>query len=294
MTINIILNPGEHTSFRSSYLKPVFEKYFSIQDFDPTTRYDTKSIFVTNMFSDPQWAKSLYDNGYKVAVDNLWELPVHTPYYRILHPNWFWYNESLWYTALGYKDLSFRPAYKKLAFVPINRVKPFRDQFINKIEELLADCIYSYKDRSLPDDIDKSNLGWERYVNPSWYSDTYFSLVVETLVSGPKFTTEKSFKPMAFRHPYIIIGQPGILSRLKHLGFETYDNLFDESYDTILNFNLRANAVIKTIKNFIKQPYDSITLEKIEHNYNLFYDRELVITKIQEEIIQPLIDFANE
>ena len=294
MTINIILNPGEHTSFRSRYLEPVFEKYFSIQDFDPSTRYDTKSIFVTNVFSDPQWAKSLYDNGCKVAVDNLWELPIHTPYYRILHPNWFWYNESLWYTALGYKDLSFRPEYKKLAFVPINKVKPFRDQFINKIEELLANCIYSYKDQSLPGDIDKSNLGWQRYVNSSWYSDTYFSLVVETLVDGQKFITEKSFKPMAFRHPYIIIGQPGILSQLKNLGFETYDNLFDESYDTILNFNSRADAVIKTIKDFIKQPYDSITLEKIEHNYSLFYDKELVITKIQEEIIQPLIDFANE
>ena len=140
----------------------------------------------------------------------------------------------------------------------------------------------------------KSN--YQRFFNPQWYDDTYFSLVVESKQQGSKpceFLSEKSFKPIAYQHPFLIVGQPGSLKKLHSLGFETYENLFDESYDDILIMNYRFDAVVKNVDNFKRQDYDSLTLEKQQHNHAHFFNKELVESKIVTEIIEPLLHYAE-
>ena len=126
----------------------------------------------------------------------------------------------------------------------------------------LDDFYYSYVERLgkyLPEDADPlfpASAGvtgqQQRYFNPMWYNDTYFSLVAETTkdLLGGTHVTEKSFKPMAYYHPFIVWGQPGTLHFLKDLGFETFENLFDESYDLIQNDQDRLSAVINNVKSF--------------------------------------------
>ena len=62
--------------------------------------------------------------------------------------------------------------------------------------------------------------------------------------------TEKSFKPIAYYHPYMIAGQKGCLQYLRNLGFETFDNMFDESYDLLENYNDRINLIAQNVKEF--------------------------------------------
>jgi hypothetical protein len=107
------------------------------------------------------------------------------------------------------------------------------------------------------------------------------------------FITEKTYKPMAFKHPFLIYGPPEILKNLKDNGFETYKNLFDESYDPITNIDDKINAIINNVDNFKQVPYDQITLDKIEHNYNHFYNKSLVLDKIKKEVIDPMIEYAE-
>ena len=45
------------------------------------------------------------------------------------------------------------------------------------------------------------------------------------------FFSEKVFKPIAFKHPFILIAPPGSLSALKSLGYKTFSGLINESYD---------------------------------------------------------------
>ena len=89
------------------------------------------------------------------------------------------------------------------------------------------------------------------------------------------------------------MAQAGTLQYLRDLGFETYGNIFDETYDNLTNPNERELKLIDIVKNYNNIPYDSLTLEKIEHNFNLFYNQTLVKDKIKKEVIEPILEYAE-
>ena len=169
-----------------------------------------------------------------------------------------------------------------------------RDKIVTTLSNRRDNFIWSYQDQLLPNDVPPTHDNYQRFFNSQWYDDTYFSLVVETEVIGnSRRPSEKSFKPIAYYHPFLLIGQYRLLKNLRRLGFETYENLFNESYDDILNFDQRLAAVIKNIDNFDPQPYDSITLDKLQYNHDHFFNQALVESKIVSEIIEPLINYAE-
>ena len=76
----------------------LLEKYFNILFYDPNVAYDKAStIVVTGLFNQNKWYQRLQNEGFKILVDNLWELPEKRSDGKFIcyTENWFWYNESL-------------------------------------------------------------------------------------------------------------------------------------------------------------------------------------------------------
>jgi hypothetical protein len=115
------------------------------------------------------------------------------------------------------------------------------------------------------------------------YTDSYFNIVLETHFdadgSGGAFLTEKTFKPIKYAQPFVIIGAPGSLQALRSLGYRTFDTVIDNSYDTIQNNTQRWIAVKSIIEQIKHDPakYFAQCLDDIIHNQQLFlsskYDR---------------------
>jgi len=86
--------------------------------------------------------------------------------------------------------------------------------------------------------------------NKRLYEDSYFSLVSETycIHSYGRFLSEKTFKPIAQSHPFIIISDSKILALLKTLGYKTFHPFIDESYDDEPNPILRIKMILKEVK----------------------------------------------
>ena len=64
------------------------------------------------------------------------------------------------------------------------------------------------------------------------YQQSWFSVVTETeMLDRPARITEKALKPLLNGHPFIVFGNPGSLALIKALGFATFPELVDESYD---------------------------------------------------------------
>jgi hypothetical protein len=105
--------------------------------------------------------------------------------------------------------------------------------------------------------------------------------------------TEKTYKPIAFFHPFIIWGQKGILNHLHNQGFESFTNLFNEDYDNRVSIDNRLKIIIDNIKFFNKVPYDSITLDKLQHNHSLFFNTELIKQRIFDEIVNPILEWVE-
>jgi hypothetical protein len=299
MKNRLVLRPNEFSSFTSWYLESFWNQFFEIEIYDLTTTYDKKhTIFIVwwmNADDDP-WCKEMRDRGYKIAVDNLWEpMTGRSDFYWIEHKFSMRWNESLWWRALGYE--SYRPN-KNLqyrAFMQIRSQKPDRDLIIDCFKNSLDSMLWSYvaRNKRLPHDTNDELQG-QRYFHPSWYDQTYCSMVIETYQEGILHVSEKSYKPIAYFHPYMIASVAGSLDRLREQGFLTFDNIFDESYDTEPNLLTRLLLIRDNLNRIdFSQGYDTETMARLQHNHDLFFDVELVKKTMTQEIVLPLLAYAE-
>lgn len=102
---------------------------------------------------------------------------------------------------------------------------------------------------------DLFNNEWgEIYLKSKTYLDTYFSLVTETVFDYPySFRTEKIAKPLAIGHPFIVASNAGYYRDLHNLGFRTFGNLVDESFDSIENNQDRMARIEQVVRDLCQQ-----------------------------------------
>jgi hypothetical protein len=110
-------------------------------------------------------------------------------------------------------------------------------------------------------------------------AESLLYLVTETVATGRRqHLTEKTFKPIALKMPFVLVGTQGSLAYLKSYGFRTFEHLWDETYDTIADDDERYNAIARTLKDLdelprrCKQRLFRAAAEVCEHNYRHFYN----------------------
>lgn len=110
----------------------------------------------------------------------------------------------------------------------------------------------------------------------TFYQQSLISIVTETnFESNDIFNTEKIFKPMVHRHPFILVGPYKTLQHLKDMGYKTFSEFWDESYDDIENPNERLLKIVelcKEIKNWdieTKKKFFYKSMHVTNHNYEL-------------------------
>ena len=92
------------------------------------------------------------------------------------------------------------------------------------------------------------NTWGDAIVNPRCYTDTWFSVVTETIYDYPHtFRTEKIWKPMLMAHPFVVMANSGYLQSLRDAGFRTFNHVIDERYDQIDCPHTRAERIIDTV-----------------------------------------------
>lgn len=112
---------------------------------------------------------------------------------------------------------------------------------------------------------------------PEHYDDSYCHLVLETLYdaeqSGGTFLSEKTFKPIRHAQPLVVFGTVNSLMTLRRLGYKTFDDRLDNSYDTESHNTKRFLKTLETIKKLnehdLKDFYVSCR-DEIIHNQELF------------------------
>ena len=119
----------------------------------------------------------------------------------------------------------------------------------------------------------------DRLITSNMYKDAFFSLVSETLFGDDKdslFLTEKIFKPIAYRNPFMVVGTMGTLRHLHYLGYETFPEMFDESYDQEYHPQRRWEMILRNLESWRQlshdekmQKYDSVR-DKLKHNFEVF------------------------
>ena len=107
------------------------------------------------------------------------------------------------------------------------------------------------------DELNLQKQNDHRYVNTALYTDSYFQIVIETNFdadrSGGTFITEKTWKPIKFGQPFVIIGPAGTLSTLRAAGYNVFDDVLDNTYDTEQDNTERYFAVRYLLESMQRQ-----------------------------------------
>lgn len=128
-------------------------------------------------------------------------------------------------------------------------------------------------------DLDVPNLvsimGWELQ------QVSYIQVVNESLFhhdSHHMFINEKTLKPIACLQPFIINGMPGSLAHLHELGFKTFSEWWDESYDTETDQIKRSDMIIDIVTDLAKLDHkDYIDMLGGMHQ-TLIHNRDLLVS----------------
>jgi hypothetical protein len=247
----------------------------------------------------------IFSESYWDAEDQFVDLDyelIYMPWDLIDCQNRLANRSNLYFHLIDLDMLSkYKPKYDFLCLA--GRSKLWRDKFINKLQtELdLENSLTSYYGKCLGNsDLLKLDIPYKRsdskvefeekfyqplnvpgtdykynlsyFTKNELFYSTKFSVVVETEALLKEYhITEKTIKCLILGHPFVVMGTPGYLKFLHDLGFTTYSDIFDESYDSIQDLESRMDAVINVIQKLQTQVFDINKLRNIQNkNLNAF------------------------
>lgn len=132
-----------------------------------------------------------------------------------------------------------------------------------------------------------------------YHNNSYFSIVTETTfykdiqlnftncnTLDSLFLTEKTFRPIALKHPFLLVSRYKSLKALKDLGYKTFHPFINESYDNENNDKIRLHMILNEVERLCKLSDEEwIQLQRkikpiLEHNHQLLMSKtNFLITK---------------
>jgi hypothetical protein len=126
-------------------------------------------------------------------------------------------------------------------------------------------------DKLLPLVLDNPNFNnypMESSVDPvkHLYDDSLVNIITETYFFNKIIhITEKTYKPIAFMQPFILVAAAGSLKHIKDMGFKTFDQFWDESYDLEVDDKKRFTMIMSLIESISKWTEE----EKIQFTFKV-------------------------
>lgn len=115
-----------------------------------------------------------------------------------------------------------------------------------------------------------------------YHTNSYFSLITETafspisLAQSTIFISEKTFRAVLYKHPFIVVSRPGTLAALRDAGYKTFSPLIDETYDIIKDDDARLAAIVKEVLKLSEftdadwELWQSKVKDIVDYNYSVF------------------------
>lgn len=139
-------------------------------------------------------------------------------------------------------------------------------------------------------------------VNFAGLTSALWHIVTETVYFLPKLhLTEKVFKPIVARRPFILVAAPGNLAYLKSYGFKTFDRWVDESYDDEQDNYIRIEKITAEIKRLcnlspaeLQQMHQEMQ-DILEYNFYHFYNefKTLIVNELVDNFAGVLAQINN-
>jgi hypothetical protein len=151
--------------------------------------------------------------------------------------------------------------------------KHMEEELLNEITKGLPLLVYEKPNNELDDSF------YINRFNDDICLDTFVTVISEAHCGDSDqtmFLSEKTFKVLACRHPYMIMGNKDSLNMMRKIGYKTFDGFIDEGYDTLptherLQYLIESIRKVVNIKDKIKW-FKSME-DTIEYNYSALIEK---------------------
>ena len=143
--------------------------------------------------------------------------------------------------------------------------------------------IVTYLSKGRTSFVDDGNLEDMDKFQSKFYEQAAFSIRNTALFyeQDSIFFCEKLLQDINGRVPFIAISTPYTLEYLRQKGYKTFPELFDESYDVILNHTDRMNFILKEIDKVMNMSEDELYTKIYNMRYKLEYNYERLQSYIE-------------
>lgn len=194
-----------------------------------------------------------------------------------------------------FSPIRFRLAYELDRRFPNNNFLIFQSSF-KLIDYLYTKFNYLYKDelawletKQFDQDLDSKDqyIDWRRSSNSytNIWNKFQIEIIAETDSTSDYWFTEKTARCLATGKPFVLIAGPGSLQQLKKMGYSTFENILDESYDQEPNPISRINRALDSLQILFES---SNRQEKINHMYDIAKSNRILYNQRYRYVKKPL------
>ena len=268
-----------YTSKMNLMADDLFVKYFDINEFEPLTEEQEDMGNFTRRFVSMNWRYAPHRQLVAAYLANHAETAYLTWYFKSdmsvvsTEP---WYSIHHWITKNP-------PVFQKMinGFNKLNSGSPWNIDLSVKEHTLINDkyfkkmfptgVIFDHKMEKFGDNKDRLK---------TLYHDVFVDVVNESRFAQPTANySEKVYRPMYYKKPFIMVGPPHTLHYLQEQGFMTFSDFWDESYDAMEDHESRLFAIFKLIDSINEMPISQLKymykemLPIVEHNRKLLLEK---------------------
>lgn len=182
-----------------------------------------------------------------------------------------------------------------------NEIFNSRSKLSKKAKKQILETLFPLKKSILVDDNVNGSASAHLGVNEYYlWQSSFFHIVTETVFYYDKLhLTEKIFKPIVARRPFILVGAPKNLEYLRSYGFKTFDKWIDESYDCESNHDKRILMISDQIEKISNLDVKQINIMKSEmqeilnFNYNHFFTtfKHMIVKEFLDNFVKCLVQW---
>jgi hypothetical protein len=123
------------------------------------------------------------------------------------------------------------------------------------------------------DDLQDYEHNSHKLIDTRFFQDAYYNVIVETHINN-LFLTEKTFKPILNLQPFVIVGAARSLRLLRELGYKTFGDYIDESYDNIEDPEQRLKQCLHTVEQISRMSHSEHMVDQHDMRKILLHNQQ--------------------
>ena len=133
-------------------------------------------------------------------------------------------------------------------------------------------------------------------LNDQLYRTAFVNLLTEThfFSRNIQFLSEKTFKSIYCLQPFILVSTAGTLEQLRRLGFRTFSNWWDESYDEIEEESPRLDKIIELVNSIAALPKKALIEMTQDMNSILLTNAYTLMSSADIDALLDYLKFEQE